>query len=354
MKCTAATCRAEMVSVLTLTLTLTLTLSPGTDAADPGFVVRLTQKGLDYARDEGMSVLQQQLAKIHLPDFSGSTHIKHMGTVKYSFDSMAVRSFQLPSSQISLVPGVGLKLTISGAFIQVDGQWKISYIHISTHGGFDLKVEGLSISVGLRLGSDGSGRPSIAPSDCSNHIGDVKVHISGKFGWLVDLFQHNIEKDLRKAIEDQICPLVSESITTKLEPLLQTLPVTAKIDGVAAIDYSLTGTPLVMSEFVDVPLKGEFFNYGNRSAPPFSPPALSFPAEHSLMVYFGASEYLFNTAGYVYQMAGKLSFTITDDMVRGGGRLSGYPVPTRYSESHRGTQIRRSELTAGSRNVQYP
>uniref|UniRef100_A0A8C5QCT6 Bactericidal permeability-increasing protein n=1 Tax=Leptobrachium leishanense TaxID=445787 RepID=A0A8C5QCT6_9ANUR len=302
MKCTAATCRAEMVSVLTLTLTLTLTLSPGTDAADPGFVVRLTQKGLDYARDEGMSVLQQQLAKIHLPDFSGSTHIKHMGTVKYSFDSMAVRSFQLPSSQISLVPGVGLKLTISGAFIQVDGQWKISYIHM----------------------------------------------------WLVDLFQHNIEKDLRKAIEDQICPLVSESITTKLEPLLQTLPVTAKIDGVAAIDYSLTGTPLVMSEFVDVPLKGEFFNYGNRSAPPFSPPALSFPAEHSLMVYFGASEYLFNTAGYVYQMAGKLSFTITDDMVRGGGRLSGYPVPTRYSESHRGTQIRRSELTAGSRNVQYP
>ncbi|XP_053309119.1 bactericidal permeability-increasing protein [Spea bombifrons] len=285
------------------------------EAVNPGFVVRLTQKGLDYARQEGMAVLQQQLAKIHLPDFSGSTHVGHFGKVKYSFHSLNIRSFQLPSSQINLVPGVGLKMTISGAFIQIDGQWKIHYLHVSTHGGFDLKVEGLTISVGLKLGSDGSGRPTITPSDCSNHIGEVKVHISGKFGWLADLFHRSIEKDLRNAIEKQICPLVSESITSKLEPLLQTLPVTAKIDNVAAIDYSLTGPPSVMAEFVDVQLKGEFFILNNHTTPPFSPSALSLPVDHNLMVYFGVSDYLFNSAGFVYQSAGKLCFTITDDMV---------------------------------------
>ncbi|KAM4692456.1 bactericidal permeability-increasing protein-like [Rhinophrynus dorsalis] len=286
-----------------------------TDAVNPGFVVRLTQKGLDYARQEGMKALQQELSKIHLPDFSGSTKIKHLGKVKYSFHSMVIRSFQLPTSQITLVPNVGLKLSISGAFIQVDGQWKVKFIHISDHGHFDLKVEGLSISVGLRLGSDGSGRPTITPTDCSCHISDVKVHVSGKFSWLVDIFHKSIDKALRKSIEDQLCPIVTKSITSKLQPLLQTLPVTAKIDKVAAIDYSLTGPPSVTAEYVDVQLKGEFFELSHRSTPPFTPPAVSFPVDHNLMVYFGVSDYLFNTAGFVYQSAGKLVFSVTDDMI---------------------------------------
>ncbi|XP_063816458.1 lipopolysaccharide-binding protein-like isoform X4 [Pseudophryne corroboree] len=213
------------------------------------------KEGQLWTRQQGMSVLQQELAKVHIPDFSGSAH-SPLGKIKYSFHSMVVRSFQLPSSQISPVPNVGLKLSISGAFIDITGDWKIkTKLHISAKGGFDLKVEGLSISVGLKLGSDGIGRPTIALSDCSCHISDVKVHVSGKFGWLVDLFHHNIDSALRKAIENQVCPLVSNAITSKLEPLLLTLPVTAKIDSVAAIDYSLTGPPPVMGDCVDVQLK---------------------------------------------------------------------------------------------------
>ncbi|XP_063816456.1 bactericidal permeability-increasing protein-like isoform X2 [Pseudophryne corroboree] len=286
-----------------------------TGAVNPGFVVRLTQKGLDYARQQGMSVLQQELAKVHIPDFSGSAH-SPLGKIKYSFHSMVVRSFQLPSSQISPVPNVGLKLSISGAFIDITGDWKIkTKLHISAKGGFDLKVEGLSISVGLKLGSDGIGRPTIALSDCSCHISDVKVHVSGKFGWLVDLFHHNIDSALRKAIENQVCPLVSNAITSKLEPLLLTLPVTAKIDSVAAIDYSLTGPPPVMGDCVDVQLKGEFFELSHRNPPPFSPHALSLPVDHNLMIYFGVSDYLFNTAGLVYHLAGRLVFNVTDNMI---------------------------------------
>ncbi|KAG8446116.1 hypothetical protein GDO86_013837, partial [Hymenochirus boettgeri] len=154
------------------------------------------------ACQEGTRVLQQQLSTIHMPDFSGSTRIGHI-KAKYSFNSMVVRKFQLPSSQISLVPNVGLKLTISGAFIEVDGKWKAHYL-VSASGGFDLKVEGLSISVGLQLGSDASGRPTISPSDCSCHISDVKVHVSGKFGWLVDVFHKSVDKALRNAIEKQV------------------------------------------------------------------------------------------------------------------------------------------------------
>ncbi|MEE6506183.1 hypothetical protein FKM82_007575, partial [Ascaphus truei] len=246
-------------------------------AGNPGFVVRLTQKGLDYG-------------------------------------SMVIRSFQLPNSEVTFVPNVGLKLSISGAFIQVDGKWKIHYL-VSDSGSFDLKVEGLSISVGLRLGSDGSGRPTIVPSDCSTHISDVKVHISGKLSWLYDLFHRSIDSAFRKALEGKICPVVSDSISSKLGPILQTLPVTAKIDHIAAIDYSLTGPPAVAAESVDVQLKGEFFDLSHRATPPFSPPAVAFPVDHSLMLYFGVSDYLFNTAGFVYHSAGALVFNLTDDMI---------------------------------------
>ncbi|XP_075702970.1 bactericidal permeability-increasing protein-like [Rhinoderma darwinii] len=299
--------------VTPLLLSLVLCLKAA-GAMNPGFVVRLTQKGLDYARQEGMSALQQELAKVHLPDFSGSAHT-HVGKVKYSFNSMTIQNFQLPSSQISPVPNVGLKLSISGAFIEIKGNWKVKALRSSTKGRFDLKVEGLSISVGLKVGSDTAGKPTIALSDCSNHISDVKIHVSGKLSWLVDLFRHNVDKALRKAIENQICPLVSNAITSKLEPLLQTLPVTAKIDSVAAIDYSLTGPPPVTADCVDLQLKGEFFELSQRTPPPFSPPNLTLPVDHSLMVYFGVSDYLFNTAGFVYYSAGKLIFNMTDKMI---------------------------------------
>ncbi|KAL8179865.1 UNVERIFIED_CONTAM: hypothetical protein K2H54_073685, partial [Gekko kuhli] len=112
-----------------------------------------------------------------------------------------------------------------------------------------------------------------------------------------------------------VCKEVSSSVTSKLQPYLQTLPVTAKIDKVSGIDYSLVGPPVATSDSLDLDLKGEFFSLAHRSAAPFSPPALPFPADHDRMLYFGISSYLFNTAGYVYYQAGALSYDITDDMI---------------------------------------
>ncbi|MBW01042.1 Bactericidal permeability-increasing protein, partial [Eschrichtius robustus] len=61
--------------------------------------------------------------------------------------------------------------------------------------------------------------------------------------------------------------------------------------------------------------KGEFFRLAHRRPPPFAPPALTLPTDHNHMVYLGISEYLFNTAGLVYQEAGVLNLTLSDDMV---------------------------------------
>ncbi|XP_056406435.1 bactericidal permeability-increasing protein-like [Hyla sarda] len=299
----------------TLTMALCVVLVGATYAGNPGFVVRVTQKGLEYAREQGMTVLRQKLSTIHLPDFSGSYDVGILGKVKYNIDSMVITNFQLPSSQVTLLPNVGMKLSISGAYIQIRGNWGVRYLFVSTSGDFELKVLGISISVGLSLGSDGSGRPTISTTECSAHISDMQVHFSGGLDWLINLFDDVIASSLKNTMEDQLCNKVNDAVKNQLEPVLRSLPVTAKIDDVAAIDYSLIGPPAVTSENLDAQLKGEFFDQSHRSSPPFSPQPLSLPDDHSLMVYLAASDYLFNTAGFVYQSAGKLIFNVTDDMI---------------------------------------
>ncbi|XP_067410053.1 bactericidal permeability-increasing protein-like [Emydura macquarii macquarii] len=284
-------------------------------ATNPGFVGRITVKGLDYARQEGIAALQKELAKLKLPDFSGSFKVKIIGRVRYQFHSLNLRNFQLPSSKITPIPNVGLKVFVTNAFAQLTGKWRVKKGFIRDSGSFDLKIEGVSISIGLKLGSDTSGRPTITTSECSNHISKVRVHISGRFGWLYNLFHKKIESSLRKAMESKICGAVTSSVSTKLQPYLQTLPVTAKIDKVAGIDYSLITPPVATAQTLDVNLKGEFFSLAHRSPVPFAPPALAFPMDRDRMVYFGASSYLFNTAGFVYHTAGALVFEITNDMI---------------------------------------
>lgn len=288
-----------------------------TATTSPGIVVRITQKGLDYACEQGVAALQKELEKIEIPSFSGSFKIKHLGKGEYSFYSMSIREVQFPSSQIKLVPNEGLQLSVTNANIKISGKWKARKNFFKTSGNFDLKVEGISISAGLNLSCDPtSGHSTITCSGCSNHIDSVNVHVSGSsLGWLIQLFHKKIENSLRDTMSSKICKVVTNAVSSKLEPYFQTLPVTAKIDDVAGIDYTLLAPPVATAETLDGHLKGELFSLAHRSPPPFAPPVLAIPTEHDRMVYLAISDYFFNTAGLVYQQAGVLNLTVKDDMI---------------------------------------
>ncbi|KAF1576879.1 UNVERIFIED_CONTAM: Bactericidal permeability-increasing protein, partial [Eudyptes pachyrhynchus] len=282
---------------------------------NPGFVVRITQAGLDYAHQQGIAVLEKELAHLKMPDISGDFRIRHVGKVRYEISRLDLRRFHLPYSRISLVPNVGLQVSISNAFAEVDGNWRVKIHFIRDHGSFDLKVENIYIKINLKLGSDTSGKPTIDTSDCSTRISKVRVHFSGKFGWLYNLFHSAIESRFRKILESKVCENVVSSVRRELQPYLRTLPVTARIDAMAGIDYSLVAPPTTTAQSLDVDLKGEFFSLAHRSAVPFPPLALAFPPDHDRMVYFGASSYFFNTAGFAYHGAGALVFEITDSLI---------------------------------------
>ncbi|XP_027414015.1 bactericidal permeability-increasing protein [Bos indicus x Bos taurus] len=299
------------------TLVVLAALSTAVTTTNPGIVARITQKGLDYACQQGVLTLQKELEKITIPNFSGNFKIKYLGKGQYSFFSMVIQGFNLPNSQIRPLPDKGLDLSIRDASIKIRGKWKARKNFIKLGGNFDLSVEGISILAGLNLGYDpASGHSTVTCSSCSSGINTVRIHISGSsLGWLIQLFRKRIESLLQKSMTRKICEVVTSTVSSKLQPYFQTLPVTTKLDKVAGVDYSLVAPPRATANNLDWLLKGEFFSLAHRSPPPFAPPALAFPSDHDRMVYLGISEYFFNTAGFVYQKAGALNLTLRDDMI---------------------------------------
>ncbi|XP_041945633.1 bactericidal permeability-increasing protein-like isoform X1 [Alosa pseudoharengus] len=292
-----------------------LALVPFTLSANAGVKVKLTQKGLEYARQIGMATLQQKLKTIKVPDLSGTEKVAPIGKVKYSLTGMQITNLGLPKSEMGMVPGTGVSLAIGNAFISLHGNWRVRYLHfIKDSGSFDLAVNALTITTNIALKSDETGRPAVSTVSCTSNVGSATIKFHGGASWLYNLFSAYIDKALRSALQKQICPLVTDAIA-ELNPQLKTLNVLARVDKYAEIEYSMVASPIVSKSFVDFSLKGEFYNIGKHKEPPFSPPVFGLPPQVNNMLYIGVSAFTANSAAFVYHNAGAFNIFITDDMI---------------------------------------
>jgi len=97
---------------------------------------------------------------------------------------------------------------------------------------------------------------------------------------------------------------------------LETLPVVIKLDEFLEINYALLEAPKFTSTYIETQHKGEIFLATDPVEAPFSPLPLPPVADtSSKMVYVWITDYVANTAGLVYQKAGKLQYKITPEMV---------------------------------------
>ncbi|CAJ1051813.1 bactericidal permeability-increasing protein-like [Xyrichtys novacula] len=290
-------------------------LIPSSFSTNPGVVVKLTEKGLEYGRQLGVASIQQKLKTITVPDISGAEKVPPIGKVQYSLSNMKIRDVGLPQFEVDLVPGTGVRLAISNAFISMDGDWRVKYLKfMKDHGSFDLTVKGLTVITSIAIKSDETGRPSVSNINCAASVSSTSIKFHGGASWLYNLFTTFIEKGLRNALQKQICPLVADAVSD-LNPKLKTLNVLAKVDQYAEIEYSMVSSPTVSKSSIDFSLKGEFYNIAMHQEPPFAPSAFSLPPEVSNMLYIGVSTFTANSAAFVYNKAGVLSLYITDDMV---------------------------------------
>ncbi|XP_021050605.1 bactericidal permeability-increasing protein isoform X1 [Mus pahari] len=293
-----------------------------TAATDPGFVAMISQKGLDFACQQGVVELQKELQAISVPDFSGVFKIKHLGKGSYEFYSMAVDGFHIPNPEIEMLPSDGLRLSIKDASIKINGRWTSRKNFLKASGNFDLRIQGVSISADLMLGSDSSGHITTICSNCDSHIDSVRIKISGSMlGWLIQLFHRKIETSLKNIIYKKICKIVRNSVSSKLQPYLKTLPVVYRVDDVTSIDYRLVAPLTTTNQFLEGQLKGEFFWRGHQGPLPIHPPVMRFVPNSDYMVCMGISDYFFNTAVFAYQESGTLKITLGDPSVSVDGRF---------------------------------
>uniref|UniRef100_A0A3P8VE24 Bactericidal permeability-increasing protein n=1 Tax=Cynoglossus semilaevis TaxID=244447 RepID=A0A3P8VE24_CYNSE len=294
---------------------LLVVVVPVTLGTNPGVKVRLTQKGLEYGRQLGISSIQQKLRTIKVPDISGKQKVSPIGKVEYSLSNMNIVDVGLPKSAVTPVAGTGIKLSIGDAFIHLHGNWRVKYLRvIKDSGSFDLSVNALAISTSIAIHSDETGRPTVSSVSCEAHVGSVSVKFHGGASWLYNLFTNFIDKALRNTLEKQICPLVADAVSD-MNPHLKTLNVIAKVDKYTEIEYSMVTSPTVSESSIDLSLKGEFYSIGKHQEAPFSPVAFFLPPQANNMLYFGISAYTPNTAAFAYNSAGALSLYITDDMI---------------------------------------
>ncbi|XP_043946262.1 bactericidal permeability-increasing protein-like isoform X2 [Protopterus annectens] len=293
---------------------LLLLLPFSSQGANPGLVGRITQKGIDYAHQLGIEVLKSQIPKIQIPDMSGRYDIGGIGDVKYEVSRMHILEFQLPQSAVTFFPGTGIKLSISNAYIKINGDWRVKVLFISDSGSFDISVSGLSISAVIWVKKDDTGRPAVGSAGCSSSIGDLSIKFHGGTSWLYNLFTGALEGPIRNSLNEKLCPEVNNAING-LEPHLQTIPITAQIDKIAEIEYSLVNPPEITDKYTDLDFKGEFYNIGQHTEPPFSPLPIVLSDQTDSMLYVGISEFFANSAGFVYTRAGALQINITDDMI---------------------------------------
>ncbi|XP_052037511.1 bactericidal permeability-increasing protein [Apodemus sylvaticus] len=296
-------------STLALLAIMGTALTVATDS--PGFVALISQKGLDFACQQGMVVLQEELQTISVPDFSGVFKIKHLGKGSYEFYSMVVNGFHIPNPEMKLQPTDSLQLSIKEASIKISGKWKTKKNFFKASGNFDLSVEGVSIFADLTMGSDPTGHITITCSNCDSHIDSVSIKISGSMlGWLIRLFHRKIETSLKNIIYKKICKIVRNSVSSKLQPYVKTLPVISRADDVTSIDYSPVAPIITTNQFLKGELKGQFFWRGHRGPYPIEPPEMKFVPSNDYMVCMGISDYFFNTAVFAYQESGTLRITL--------------------------------------------
>eukprot|EP00050_Salpingoeca_kvevrii_P006009 m.286929 g.286929 ORF g.286929 m.286929 type:complete len:601 (-) comp11670_c0_seq1:2389-4191(-) len=308
---------AGMAAVRAMALVaLVLAVVPAA-AQNPGFGIALTNPGLDYLRSVLMPELEKELQTLTIPPVSGKADTP-IGHVSYDLSDIKNNGISIGSSSLDIESGL-VHVSITNLAAKFSAHWHYredSFPHISDSGSADVSASGVSASVGALIGVSANHEPTIKVGSCSGSIGDLSIKFHGGASWLYNLFSSDIAGEIKKSISDQICDIITSQINNEVNKELATLPTQVPIDDYSMINFELISAPVCTSDFVFVPSKGEFFSRNNPKEAPFASPGFPTPSGNlPRMFYLWISPFLPETAAYVYEQAGLLSYTVHADVV---------------------------------------
>ncbi|KAM9260414.1 bactericidal permeability-increasing protein-like [Cariama cristata] len=303
-----------------LCLLLLLTACVPATGTNPGIKARLTRRGLEVGRRFGLELLRSLLQKEHELDLRGSYNSPLLGTLTYAVPRIHVRELQINDSTVDFAEDVGVRLTVQSARIQLSADWGARLGAVQDNGSIELRMHDLAMAVVLGVSVDGSGRPTVWSAGCDARGTDLHMEFHRGHSWLYNLLAPLFQSALRQELNKQLCLELRRGVC-RLAAALKHLKVSTQLDAFAAIDHSLLGRPAITAEHGDVALKGEFFRVGKRQrSPPLAVPVpltvalpAALPAAQEPMLLLALTEFVANSAAFVYFTAGALRKNISGD-----------------------------------------
>ncbi|KAM6293221.1 BPI fold-containing family C protein-like isoform 1-T3 [Porphyrio hochstetteri] len=279
--------------------------------ANPGLKVRITQKGLEYAKEVGLEILKQNMEKEHFPDLSGYEKFG-LGNVKYNISRIHVTAVEFPSASISLIPGTGIKLVIENASLTIDMSWNIRTWMFKDSGRSTVHISKVFVTAVFAVPLDNTAYASISLTSCRTTSGDIDIKLNRKSGFLNNFFIKYLKKPIHRSLITNSCPNIRSGIQL-IDEDLRSLNVLMPIDDLAEVDYSLNSLPAVFQPFVDLDLKGIVYPAGNYTDPPYVAAPFTIPDHSDSMLYLAFSEYFFQTSSFAYYTARAFDITIAEE-----------------------------------------
>ncbi|XP_010720930.1 bactericidal permeability-increasing protein-like isoform X1 [Meleagris gallopavo] len=310
--------RVHLLSGATLGMWLCLLLLMAacvpTSTSSPGIKGRVTRSALEYGRRFGLDLLRSLLQKEHDVNLQGSYRAPFLGRLNYTVPQIHIHELQMNDSTVDFAEDVGVQLTVDRARIQLSATWRAQLGAWQDSGSLQLRIRDLAVAVLLGLGADEQGQPSMWAAGCDARGTDLRLEFHQGQSWLYNLLVPLLQRTLRQQLNKQLCVEIQKGIG-RLQDSLKNVRVSAQLDAFAAIDLSLLGQPGITKQHGDVDLKGEFFGVRGQWQSPFSAQPVELPELQEPMLLVAVTEFVANTAAFVYFTAGALRRNITAEML---------------------------------------
>uniref|UniRef100_A0A914WPQ1 Uncharacterized protein n=1 Tax=Plectus sambesii TaxID=2011161 RepID=A0A914WPQ1_9BILA len=279
-------------------------------ATNPGTLLRLTKKGLDYGTEIGSKFLETSVRTATIPDFELDE-----SDLKVHIKNLKLTQFSMPVLTNELVSPSSLELKSNGGSAAIRGDCqakkKILFFWVDVGGWFEASISNVGLGIQMQLANSALGKPQISNVGCRADTGNFnfKIHDAGIVGWFVNLFHGMIEGTLKDKIQGQVCEQIKQFGNERGNSFLSDITTDVPLLDGLKLDYRLTGAPNVHGLSLDLPLKGETTING-KSDTPFSPNALQLPPTDTKMAAIFLSDYVINSFLYQAHKAGLSQFQL--------------------------------------------
>ncbi|XP_043566108.1 bactericidal permeability-increasing protein-like isoform X2 [Chiloscyllium plagiosum] len=241
-------CKMNLPACITLVLIGT---AIGKSGLNPGIQSKITQEALEYAKQIAVTVAEKKIKGFQPPDLSGTIDL--LGWIDYRITGMYIKSFGLPSSNVGFIPNSGVKFSMDNVYIDIGGQWHVTFGLINDGGTFELNIKDLSAAFIVKISQDGP-RPALSYNDCDASLNNFDLQLHGGGSWFYNMFLSQVKNKIKEIAPHKLCSEFGNTIG-KLETFIQRLNISRQLDKYVEFDYSLVGEPEITSNSIVLPIK---------------------------------------------------------------------------------------------------